>query len=355
MLDADREVVGRHAVLRALLVARARALVVRGDVPRPARLAHELGDLGAVLLDDVVRARAGRRVPQPAPAAGVAALAGVDHDEADLGAVAAREVRRRPPHRRRVVRGPGAGAALGRGRDLGVRRQRRDHGAVLGDLGRAPREHVEHVVDVRGPRVVIRVLRERGDHRGPREQVVARDPVLARERRQPRRGGRDVRAEVRPGGVLGDPGRGRAEREVVARQREQPRARGPALVLLLADHHLPAGLDVGDRLEQIGRDLVGARRDREVIVEPGRGRRIDLDLDPIRAARDRERGDRDDAHGPKVPQHGPDHEHPGCQLRPRTVWADECRCSSVAYAAIGFSARGRARACARPCAVTRRE
>src|SRR5690606_28584446 len=84
VLDSDREAVRRDAVLVALLAASARALVRGRDVPRAVRLADELGDLRAVLLHDVVRARARGGVAEPAPAPRVAALAGVDHDEARL-------------------------------------------------------------------------------------------------------------------------------------------------------------------------------------------------------------------------------------------------------------------------------
>jgi hypothetical protein len=88
VLDADGEVVAGDALEVGLLAAVEVLVVLGGDVVGALGLLDELGDLGAVLLDDVVGADAGLRVDEPAPAAGVGALAGVDDDHPDLAGVA---------------------------------------------------------------------------------------------------------------------------------------------------------------------------------------------------------------------------------------------------------------------------
>jgi hypothetical protein len=84
VLDADGEVVAAGALdlgnlppLRLFLYLAAMCQALLG-------LLDELRDLGAVLLDHVVGADAGLLVGEPAPAAGVGALAGVDDDDADV-------------------------------------------------------------------------------------------------------------------------------------------------------------------------------------------------------------------------------------------------------------------------------
>src|SRR5438046_6337051 len=69
-------------------------------MPGSGLLAHELRDLAAVLVHDVMGAHLRRRIVEPAPAARVVALAGVDDDHVrHTGRVrgALIEVGRRPP------------------------------------------------------------------------------------------------------------------------------------------------------------------------------------------------------------------------------------------------------------------
>ncbi len=103
MLDPDGEVVALHSVPPALMPAIQRAVVQRRDVPGAILLAHELRDLAAVFVHDVMRAHLRGGIVEPAPAARVVALAGVDDDHVrHAGRVrgALVEVRRGPPDRR---------------------------------------------------------------------------------------------------------------------------------------------------------------------------------------------------------------------------------------------------------------
>jgi hypothetical protein len=81
VLDADGEVVAAGALVVGVLATVECGLVLGGDVPGLVGLLDQLRDLGAVLFDDVVGADAGLFLGEPAPAAGVGALTGVDDDD----------------------------------------------------------------------------------------------------------------------------------------------------------------------------------------------------------------------------------------------------------------------------------
>ena len=116
MLDPHREIVALHVVPPAVVAPVQRAVVQRRDVPRPVALAHELGDLGAVLVHDVMRARLRDGIHEPAPAARVVALAGMDDHHVERSCRVGRplvEIGRRTPYRLRVVQGGGIGGRAG--------------------------------------------------------------------------------------------------------------------------------------------------------------------------------------------------------------------------------------------------
>src|SRR5439155_1467454 len=122
VLDPHREMVTLYAVQPAVVAPVQRAVVLRCDVPRPVALAHELRDLGAILVHDVMHARLRDGIHEPAPAARVVALARMDdHDVERSGRVARPlvEIGRRAPYRRRVVRGAGISRRRAGGRPGG--------------------------------------------------------------------------------------------------------------------------------------------------------------------------------------------------------------------------------------------
>ncbi len=275
VLDADGEVVARVAVAPALGVAVERAVVRRPDVVGAVGLTDELRDLGPGLVDDVVGARAGGGRGQVAPAAAVAALAGVDDDHPDLPDAARRTgvvVGRGPPDSTGEVDGGGAGHACEaeeRKRDGGARRReggddlaaRRAHDGALFDGRVDTRLHV-----LRLPGLLLDAA-VAGHDRRPRVEVGAVDAGLGGVAAQEGRGGAQVGGGVGADVGLAHAGEGGAAREAVATEGHDAEGGRHPLELLLARHHLPPGLGVADGLEERDRHVELGRGGGEARVE----------------------------------------------------------------------------------------
>nr|WP_293275831.1 YchJ family metal-binding protein [Nannocystis sp.] len=278
VLDADGEVVAAGALELGELAPVEAVLVLGGDVPGLVGLLDQLRDLRAVLLDDIVGADARLGLGEPAPAAGVGALAGVDDDDlrrAGGAGGALAEVARAAPGGAGVVGVGGEhGLAVGAGivgddaalgLDLGD-----DVAGEVGDDEAVADQGVDVLVDVAdGGGGLGLDARELGDRRGPRAEVLAVDlgevGLLAQDRGGgadvERAGGLDrVRLDVQQLGAAG---------EVLAAQGHGAEGRVDAVELDLADDHLPLRLDVADGLEHVDRD-----------VELG-GRCLELGLDAL--------------------------------------------------------------------------
>ena len=271
VLDAHGEVVRARAVLLAAGGAVERAVVAGADVPGLAVLVDQLADLAAVVVDDIVGAHARPAVGEPAPAARVAALAGVDHDH-----------RRRARAARRPRRGVGGGspddpravgaAALGAGRaEARLDVLRSQHGDLGGHaLLQRP---VDALVDVVGLAVLQLDVADVGHGLGPHAQIRAVEGV----------GGRGVEH----GGVGADVGAApdlhhvrvdveqpRGQLHPVEGQAHDADERGLVFELDRGLDHLPAGVLPSDGLEQRRGDVELVGRLLNLVFEGG-GRLVD--------------------------------------------------------------------------------
>src|SRR6266545_2122929 len=237
MLDPDGEVVALHAVPPAFMAAIQRAVVQRRDVPGAILLAHELRDLAAVFVHDVMRAHLRDGIVEPAPAARVVALASVDdHHVRHAGRVGGPlvEVGRRPPDagwkigRTGGVRRRARGGCLRRSRDALCLRER-------GEVSDTPRGQL-------GP----------AEPRGGRIPVTARIGGVGSEQR---RRGADVRDGIMTCRFNGHARQAGSPLERLTPQPHHPKGRGPARKLLGAPHHLPARLDPAYTCEQRRRHM----------------------------------------------------------------------------------------------------
>jgi hypothetical protein len=230
-------------------------------VPGLVRLADELADLGAGAVDDVVGAGARLGVVEPAPAAAVGALAGVDDHQGDLAGGAARAgavVGRGAPDRLAVVRALGGLWGRGRGLEVGldVDAAHGGHHAVEGlDLDAVAYGLVDLGVHVVGLTLEVLDAAVGGDDRGPGADALTVEGAALRELVQEGGGGADVGGADELGLDLGDAGELGGAGDLLLAQAHDAEGRLLALELLLADDHLPAGLGVGDRLEDLGGDV----------------------------------------------------------------------------------------------------
>jgi len=281
VLDADGELVAADAVETARHTVVLVAVVVRRDVPALAALLDQLGDLAAGRVDDVVRRHARGRVLEPAPAAGVRALAGMNDDELRLGRAAAparRVVGRGTPHRPRVVWTSGQRRHGGRHRDRRPsidRHQLALHVAVFGVRDHAlAHRRIDLVMHEHGASQVVLDPAELADDLRPRTDVGAvLDFELLRHRGQQRSRGIDVRHRL--GARLLHRNASELSRllERCPTQPHDSERRRAASELLVALHHLPARLDPSERLQHLHRHLVRVGGGGKLAVEPGRLRR----------------------------------------------------------------------------------
>ena len=257
VLDPDGEVVALHAVQPAVVPPVQGAVVQRRDVPGPIPFEHELRSLAAVLVDDVVRARLGGGIHEPAPAARVIALAGVDDHDVHRARRVGRplvEVGRRPPNGGCIV---GRAAGIWR-RRAGGRSRRGPGGSGPGacerrcPIDRAP---------VRRPAFGELDLGIPDDHTGPLLTAGTVDRRFASVRVEQRCRSTDVRDRVAARGRDRHTCERRAPLEGATAQCHHSEGGRPTREFLRSLDHLPPRLHPADPLEHRGRHVeLGARR-----------------------------------------------------------------------------------------------
>ena len=247
------------------------AVVQRRDVPRAVALEYELGDFASFFAHHVVGAGLRHGIHEPAPAAGVVALTGVDDHHVNRARRIGRplvKIGGWPPHRGRVVgrsgrRRRGAGARCG-GRHEPRPGPRADEGSV-------------HCARVRRASLGELDAAVAGHDGRPGVDACAVDPGFARVQVEQGGRGTDVREGIVTWRLERDSRECRSALERRAAQCHDAECRRPAGKLFFPFHHLPARLHPGKSREQLRRHVkLGAGRpERGIERRRSGGRRRD--------------------------------------------------------------------------------